>query len=134
MWETMHTMLITATIISAGALAAIYLYLGWLYLKAWLFDRDMPDVSSSPVSKVVCRFGLPEPWVDTLLFCICLMVGLSALGVMLVTGLWKLVILAIFAVAGLHALRWGIRIKRTIDKIKSIAHKHSERKEQNDES
>jgi len=122
----MKMILIISSVISCTALFSIWGYFGWLYLKAWLFDKGMPRVENTRVAKIVDRFGIFDPLIDPLLCCVVLWVILLVVGGLLITGLWKLAILAIFVVAGLHALRWGIRAGKAINKVKSMLHKHDE--------
>jgi hypothetical protein len=110
----------TALIAGVGTLVSLYTYFGLMYLKAWLFDADSPDLSKLTISRIMARICSDDPWFDVFLFSVYVAVAIILLALLILTPIWKFTILAIFVVAGLHATRWAIRIGNVLDKIKSM--------------
>jgi len=122
-----QTLFIAASIIAGAFLLSVWVYFGLLCIKSWLYDKGCPNLEETLVGKVVCRFGGTKiVWCDAFLFSLCLWVVLGVISLAFATPIWKFVALAIFVVVGLHATRWAIRIKGTIDKIKAAVHIHKD--------
>ena len=125
------TLLLIAVCISVGIFILGALYGTFLRTKAWLCDKKRPNLNDPDVNVIVKInrvFWEPEvvDWTfDMFTICVLLFV---AMGILVLcyyfTPIFWLIGMTVLTTAGLHSLRWAIRLKKSLSKLKLSSHEH----------